>query len=364
MKSVGSPGDQDGPFRDSLEVLAESIETLCTVEFTTIGPGRGIVRPLYMSAVAAQGDVPMLQAARRLLGSLAPGGVCMMSTGIVIPGVMPVGESDGPPGLLVLASVLARTLGVTSVLVAEPETHPSLVAGADKLALPVLTAEAVLATRASSPLGEDEKTAGIVVIDFPTDADPATAESLLDRWRPGAIVVSEKLGLNVKGVPHTSTGMRLVGPRLPFELVVRAARGRRVPTIAVGDGGNEIGFGLIREAVEEHKPYGRTCQCGCGAGLACADACDYLIVATVSNWGCYGLAAMLTALLEVPDALPTSRELDGLLEAIAALGVIDGATGQATASVDGVDGYVERAVLDMLGSIVRMALTRRPKRTF
>lgn len=364
MCSVGSPADQGEPFRDSMEVVAESIETLCTVEFTTIGPGRGIVRPLYLSAVAAQGNVPMLQAARRLLGSLIPGGVCMMSTGIVIPGVMPVGESDGPPGLLILAAVLARTLGVTSVLVAEPETHPSLVASAAKLGLPVTTAEAAQATQLPDPLGKDEKTAGIVVIDFPTDASPATAESLLDTWRPGAVVVSEKLGLNVKGVPHTSTGMRLVGPRLPFELVMRAAREREIPTIAVGDGGNEIGFGMIREAVEAHKPYGRTCQCGCGAGLACADGCDHLIVATVSNWGCYGLAAMLVALLEVPDALPTSRDLDHVLSTMAALGVIDGATGQATASVDGVDGYVERALLDFMGSIVRMALTRRPKRTF
>lgn len=364
MSNLEIQDRQGGPFRDSLEVLAESIETLCTVEFTTIGPGRGIVRPLFLSAVAAQGPVPMLQAARRLLGSLMPGGVCMMSTGIVIPGVMPVGETDGPPGLLVLATVLARTLGVTSVLVAEPETHPSLVAGAAMLGLPVSTVEEALARQSPASPGNDDGPASIVIIDFPTDAGPATAESLLDTWQPGVVVVSEKLGLNVKGVPHTSTGMRLTGPRLPFELVVRAAREREVPTIAVGDGGNEIGFGMIREAVEEHKPYGRTCQCGCGAGLACADGCDHLIVATVSNWGCYGLAAMLVALLEIPDALPTSRELDSVLEGIAALGVIDGATGQATASVDGVDGYVERAILDFMGSIVRMALTRRPKRTF
>lgn len=367
MEGLKTTGDPGSPLRDNLEVLAESLETLCTVELTTIGPGRGIVRPLYDSSVAAQGPFPILQAARRLLGNLPRDSICLMSTGIVIPGVMPVGESDGPPGLLILASVLAKALGITSIFVAEPETHASLIAGAAALDLPVLRpktypAKGVASLRTSSP--GPEIVAGMAVIELPLDAGQEEAKILLDTWQPGAVVVSEKLGLNANGVPHTSTGKRLTGPRLPFELVAHEARTRGVPTIAIGDGGNEIGFGLITDAVRRYKPFGRTCQCGCGAGLACVDVCDHLIVATVSNWGCYGLAAMLAALLEAPSLLPTSHELGRLLETLADCGVIDGATGEATATVDGIEGHVERSVLDIMGTIVRMGLTRRAPRTF
>lgn len=309
----------------------------------------------------------MLRAARSLTAALASGGVAVMSTGIVMPNVMPVGESDGPPGLLVLASMLARTLGVTTVLVAEPETHPSLAVGAAILGLPVHDSELrrtrTCPSRATEPAAAED-TPGIVIVDFPIDASPAAAGDFLDRWGPRAVVVAEKLGLNSVGVPHTSTGKRLAGPRIPFELIVDSARARAIPTVAVGDGGNEIGFGLIHAAVKQHKPFGRVCQCGCGAGLACVNACDHLIVATVSNWGCYGLATMIAGLLKAAEMLPTGQDLGQLLEAIAYLGVIDGATGQATPTVDGIEGHVETSILDIMGTAVRMALTRRPARTF
>lgn len=367
MERVQSVVGQGSQFRDNLEVLAESVETLCTVELTTIGPGRGIVRPLFESAVAVQGSFPVLRAARRLAGCLGRGGIAILSTGIVIPNVMPAGESDGPPGLLVLASVLARSLGVTSVVVAELETHAALIAGAAALGLPVYRPDTVRVDPAQGLADKSEsaeREPGVVIVDFPIAASPADADRLLRVWEPKAIVVSERIGRNILGVSHTSTGMRHNGPRIPFELVVGAARAQGIPTVAVGDGGNEIGFGLIREAVEQHKPFGRTCRCGCGAGIACADTCDYLIVATVSNWGCYGLAAMIAGLLNTPELLPAGQDLSRLLDALAASGVVDGATGLATPTVDGIDAQVETSILDIMGATVRMALTRRQPRAF
>jgi hypothetical protein len=60
-------------------------------------------------------------------------------------------------------------------------------------------------------------------------------------------------------------------------------------TIAIGDGGNEIGMGsLPRELIAQHVDHGET--------IACVTPARHLIVAGVSNWGAYALLGALAAL--------------------------------------------------------------------
>ena len=62
-------------------------------------------------------------------------------------------------------------------------------------------------------------------------------------------------------------------------------------TIAIGDGGNEIGMGsLSRELIAQHVEHGET--------IACVTPARHLIVAGVSNWGAYALIGALAALRE------------------------------------------------------------------
>jgi len=56
--------------------------------------------------------------------------------------------------------------------------------------------------------------------------------------------------------------------------------------LSIGDGGNELGMGLVRDAVVKHIPQGEL--------IADTIACDSLIPCGVSNWGGHGLAAGLT----------------------------------------------------------------------
>jgi hypothetical protein len=343
------------PWRDNFEILAESIDTLTTVEMTAIGPGRGIVRPLYDAAVAAQGGSPILSAARRLVEVVKPGSTVVLSTGIVIPDFMPVGESDGPPGIAALCSILSLGLGALPIVLCEEETAPPIRDTIEALGLPVRTYESAkcLAT-------------AVVIEEF--TADPALAaadaETLLDRLAPSAIITSEKLGVNRVGVTHTSSGKRLDAKRLRIETLIEAAQRRGIYTLAVGDNGNEVGFGLIAEAVREHKPYGRECQCECGSGLACVNATDNLIVATVSNWGCYGLTAMIAGLIDRVDLIPRREEVHRMIDACVRAGGIDGATAMQSMSVDGIPSDVEESMVEMLRVIVSMGLRRRPPRPF
>ena len=61
-------------------------------------------------------------------------------------------------------------------------------------------------------------------------------------------------------------------------------------TGAVGDGGNEIGFGLIRRELADEHPYAKECGCPCGYGIIDATVVDFLFPAAVSNWGGYAIA--------------------------------------------------------------------------
>jgi hypothetical protein len=61
---------------------------------------------------------------------------------------------------------------------------------------------------------------------------------------------------------------------------------------------------------------------------------DYLVVATVSNWGAYGVVAYLSQLAG-RDLLPADAEESSALDLLVLHGAVDGMTGKAEAGVDG-----------------------------
>jgi D-glutamate cyclase len=110
-------------------------------------------------------------------------------------------------------------------------------------------------------------------------------------------------------------------------------------TIGIGDGGNEIGMGKIpHETVVKNIPNGDL--------IHCVVPTDHLIVAGVSNWGAYALAAgvfVLRGVTPPPDLFDPETELR-ILEVMVKEGpLVDGVTGKQTATVDGLswDEYVK-----------------------
>ena len=105
----------------------------------------------------------------------------------------------------------------------------------------------------------------------------------------------------------------------------------KVTTIGIGDGGNEIGMGKIHpDTVAKNIPNGEL--------IHCRVPTDHLIVAGVSNWGAYALAAgvyVLRGQTPPPDLFDPDRERE-ILEVMVREGpLVDGVTGKQTATVDG-----------------------------
>jgi hypothetical protein len=133
----------------------------------------------------------------------------------------------------------------------------------------------------------------------------------------------------------------------PAHLLFEAVRGMpRVTTIGIGDGGNEIGMGKVPWPVIRRNIPG-------GGLVACRVPADHLIVCGVSNWGAYGLAAGVRLLRGAfaPELFDTAREL-ALLQAMVAGGpLVDGVTGERTATVDGLPFERYAEPLRRLGTI-------------
>ncbi len=89
-----------------------------------------------------------------------------------------------------------------------------------------------------------------------------------------------------------------------------------------------------------------------GATIACRVPVDHLIVAGVSNWGAYALAAAvhhLRGTTPAPDLFDPRREEAVLRQLVEQDGLVDGKTGRAEPTVDGLSGEEYFGVLTALG---------------
>ncbi len=337
-----------------LTVAAESIETLTTVEIREHGDSYGVIRRLYESGREAQGGVPTELAVKELTSRVGKGDIVVIGTGAYVPHYLPKGETDGPTGAASLAYALSRGLGSKPLILCEEEVIEPVVASCQAIGLGVAPLE--IARRIPH---------SVAVESFPADESAnQAAEEMVKELKPKAIICVERLGVNSEGVAHSSTGLPVMEDRARVEVLVSAARQEGILTIGIGDNGNEIGYGLIQEAVRQHKPHGRECRCPCGGGIACADTCDVLITAATSNWGAYGLAACLAIALKEPRLIHDGATEMRMIDACSRAGAADGATGMYTASVDGIPGPIHAHLVEMLRVIVQKNLEQRREREF
>jgi hypothetical protein len=120
-------------------------------------------------------------------------------------------------------------------------------------------------------------------------------------------------------------------------------------TIAIGDGGNEIGMGVLPDdLVAREVPL--------GALIACVTQADFLLTAGVSHWAAYGLIAGLAvhqvrgrqALLDCLDPAIDRQILESLVQRGPA---VDGVTLRQTLTIDGFDMATHHAKLAQIRTV-------------
>ncbi len=135
------------------------------------------------------------------------------------------------------------------------------------------------------------------------------AQEALERFHPDAIISIERPGQAADGGYYNMRGENISENTACFDTFMDMCD---CPTIAIGDGGNEIGMGKVASALKVLNIVPST------------TSCDELIVADVSNWGAYGIISFLSV-WNKRDLLGEIIPLD-ILKYISELGSVDGVT--------------------------------------
>jgi hypothetical protein len=248
--------------------------------------GRGIAR-FFVAGAAAQAARALRRAKRVVL-----------TTGFSVGPGMP--ETDGPPGTASLGRAL-RSLGADVTYIT------------DAAALPPLQA-------ALGALGEPTS-----IVTFHTAGDAAlTARRLLAEHAPTHLISVERPGRTGTGDYLNMRGESVREWNAPLDALFLEAS-RRVITVGVGDGGNEIGMGALRARLARAGPRLQK--------VASVVSARYPVVAGVSNWGAYGIVVELSRLARRP-LLHTGDEERRMIEACVKAGAVDGITRKHEATVD------------------------------
>ena len=220
-------------------------------------------------------------------------------------------ETDGPPGAVVIGRAL-EALGRRVLYVTDRVCHELL----------------------------RELTSADQVLSFPVSGEAesrAHAAAMLDHHRPALLISIERCGRTKDGRYLNMRGLDVSSETAQIDFLFDGTR----PSLAIGDGGNEIGMGNVADAVA-------------AAGTLVPDPCvtcvSELVIASVSNWGGYGLVAALSSIVG-RDLLPTVEEEQRLVERTVALGAVDGTTGIRDGKVDGFDPEVTAQILRDLRAI-------------
>lgn len=233
-------------------------------------------------------------------------GTVFLTTGFYVAGFA---ETDGPAGTAMLAKAL-QTLGYRPVIVTDSYCKDFF---------------------------EPEQ---IEVFYLELSADEADCRRLLDQCRPVGLISVERCGKNIQGDYANMRGVSIADHTAPADLLFELALGR-IPTIGVGDGGNEIGMGNAAGLIAEKLSL-----------VPCNICTDRLVIATVSNWGAYAIIAYLEKLTG-SEVFPSFRQIYDYIDRTVRLGSVDGVLKERVISVDGFDMDVEKEIVEALAAAIR-----------
>jgi hypothetical protein len=330
---------------DEMRNIGEILDRLLSVPIYTGSSltKKPVLLELYESARSKFKDPLTYLAAREILERTKKGDTVLIVTGFIIPPWFRA-EHDGPAGAVTLARALNLGMDLTPVIMAENMLNQGLPALARACGFAVTDYENAKAFPRR-----------IALEDLPIDENKARARAraVLDQMDPSLIVAIEKASPNEKGVYHTGVGFDVTPIEGKIQYLMQEAKNRGIFTIGIGDGGNEVGMGCIKETVKKILPTGSTCGCPCGAGTHSGIATDLLVVAMVSNWGAYAIEALLAIAKGKPEIMHDRHLEERVFGAAIQAGFIDPAAGFSMDSGDAIDKGVHLAVIDILNFIVR-----------
>uniref|UniRef100_A0A3Q2YHD7 D-glutamate cyclase n=1 Tax=Hippocampus comes TaxID=109280 RepID=A0A3Q2YHD7_HIPCM len=251
----------------------------------------------------------------------------------------PPDETDGPPGAIAMATMLL-SLGKQVTMVTDRralEMNQAIIdeavrTGVLKSTIPLVVFE---------DIGPNSSLHFLCHHGDPTK--PSRYDHLVAIERSGRAEDGNYYNMRAVNIKH------LVDPI--DDLFIAAKNIPGITTIGIGDGGNELGMGKVKEKVKSLMPKGDL--------IACDVPADYAITAGVSNWGGYAVACGLYLLNTCPvhkrylnkglgmdhqtpeelqdwiANLPSVKKEESILSTLVRFGIRSGKTAHLAMEVDG-----------------------------
>jgi hypothetical protein len=216
-------------------------------------------------------------------------------------------ETDGPVGAIALYQAI-ESLG----------------------AMPILVCGAPLADAVSDDYHVHKITVG------EPETSAREAQLVLDKYQPNLVISIERPGMAADGHYYNMRGENISARCASFDYFLTLAN---CPTIAIGDGGNEIGMGNVADTLTGLNI------------IPSATCCDELLIADVSNWAAHGLLAMLS-IISGKDMLARWDNL-AILNYLSERGSVDGVTRENTLTEDGLNADISEQFINDLRKIVK-----------
>lgn len=140
----------------------------------------------------------------------------------------------------------------------------------------------------------------------------------LDELNPSIIISIERAGITADNNYYTMRKKNITELVSKYDLFLSLCN---CPTIAIGDGGNEIGMGNVYDELIK-LPI-----------IPSVTKCSELVIATVSNWGVYGIIAAMS--LSLKKDLFGCFNITDIMEFLIANGSVDGINHRAEYTEDG-----------------------------
>lgn len=221
-------------------------------------------------------------------------------------------ETDGPPGAVFIGRAL-ESLGYSVTYVCDRYSSLAL----------------------KGPVPKER------VIEFPLADAPSSQQyacGLLEKMKPSVLVSIERCGM-----AHDGRYLNMRGADIsPYNARLDYLFTAHVPSVGIGDGGNEIGMGNLAQEIPQFDTL------PCDPAVTCVDK---LVIASVSNWGGYGLVAALS-LLVGKNLLPSVQEEEDMIRGMVDAGAVDGVSGNKAYTVDAFPLSENRHVLEALHAVL------------
>ncbi len=298
--------------------------------------GYGVCKLLYKKSREYTGMPLCVNGAQKLADALKDGGLVYIMSGFVL---MPYNkaETDGIISSVLLARALIRAFDAKPVIICPEDAKPAVEA------LSAFLTDSAVKARV-----------------FTKDASKADecADNIIAEGLPKAVISIECSGANRCGVYHNARGLDVTAVQAKQDILFEKLCNKGVLNIAIGDLGNEIGMGAIGEYIKENIPV--SCGCGCESGIVAKTKADNIITATVSDWGCYSLIAMLAYILENSDIMHTA-EIQEKTMTVGVQNVLIDMYGEHIPAIDGFGLEINCSIVTLMGELVKNALNLKEK---